>query len=44
MKRVNEIFTDEEHAALSTVKGARTWREAILSEFGVEPEAEVARP
>jgi hypothetical protein len=35
VKRINEHFTDEEHTALSTVKGERTWREAILQEFGV---------
>ena len=41
MKRINEHFTDEEHAALLRVKGARTWRDAILEEFDVQSEAEV---
>lgn len=41
VKRINEHFTDEEHAALFAVKGARTWREAILEEFDVEVGAEV---
>lgn len=41
MKTVNETFTDDEHDRLATVKGDRTWREAILEEFGVT-ETEVA--
>ena len=41
MITINEQFSDEEHAALSTVKGGRTWREAILEEFDVEVGAEV---
>jgi hypothetical protein len=38
VKRINETFTDEEHSALSEVKGERTWREAIVEEFGVNDE------
>lgn len=34
--QLNETFTDDEHDALSDVKGDRTWRLAILEEFGVE--------
>lgn len=41
---INEAFTAEEMHALRSVKGARTWREAILEEFGVEIETEAARP
>lgn len=44
MKTVNETFTDAEHERLAAVKGARTWRDAILEEFGVEVETEAARP
>ena len=40
VKRINEHFTDEEHAALSAMKGERTWREAILEEFGVATNVE----
>jgi hypothetical protein len=36
VKRINEIFTDEEHSSLSEVKGDRTWREAILQEFDID--------
>lgn len=36
MKQINETVTDDEHAALTDVKGERTWREAILEEFGVD--------
>lgn len=36
MKQVNETFTDEEHAKLVAVKNGRSWREAILEEFGVD--------
>jgi len=36
MKNINETFTDNEIEALRDVKGARTWREAILEEFGIE--------
>jgi hypothetical protein len=36
VKRINETFTDSEHSALSEAKGERTWREAILEEFGVQ--------
>lgn len=35
MKQINETFTESEHEALSDVKGSRTWRAAILEEFGV---------
>jgi hypothetical protein len=38
VKRINETFTDEEHSALSDVKADRTWRVAILEEFGVDYE------
>lgn len=41
MKRINEHFTDEEQGALSDVKGERTWRKAILEEFGVVVESDV---
>jgi len=36
MRRVNAMFTDAEHEGLRSAKGDRTWREAILEEFGVE--------
>lgn len=42
VQHINEAFTVEEMRALRSVKGARTWRDAILEEFGVEGEAEVA--
>ena len=35
MKNINETFTDDEIEAMREVKGDRTWREAILDEFGV---------
>ena len=35
MKNINETFTDDEIDAMREVKGDRTWREAILDEFGV---------
>ena len=35
MKNINETFTDDEIEAMRDVKGDRTWREAILQEFGV---------
>ena len=35
MKNINETFTDDEIEAMRDVKGDRTWREAILDEFGV---------
>jgi len=35
MKTINETFTEGEMDALREVKGDRTWREAILDEFGV---------
>lgn len=37
MKDVRVTFTNGEHERLNTVKGEnRTWREAILDEFGVD--------
>jgi hypothetical protein len=36
MKNINETFTDDELERLKAVKDDRTWREAILQEFGVE--------
>lgn len=36
MKTINETFTEDEIDALQDVKGNRTWREAILQEFGVD--------
>jgi hypothetical protein len=44
VQHINEAFTAEEMHALRSVKGSRTWRDAILEEFGVDTEAEVARP
>lgn len=35
MKTINEAFENEEFQALKEVKGNRTWRTAILEEFGV---------
>jgi len=36
VKAIRETFTDLEHEQLKSVKGDdRTWREAILEEFGV---------
>lgn len=36
MRQLNETFPDDEYDQLKDVKGARTWREAILEEFGVD--------
>jgi hypothetical protein len=36
VKQLNEHFTDEEHNELTEIKGNRTWRKAILEEFGVD--------
>ena len=36
MRTINETFTDDEIEAMRDVKGDRTWREAILQEFGVK--------
>lgn len=36
MKNINETFTDAEMERLQDVKGDRTWREAVLQEFGVD--------
>ena len=35
MKHLNNTFTEDEYEELKDVKGDRTWREAILEEFGV---------
>ena len=35
MKNLSEKFTDDEFAQLQAVKDGRSWREAILEEFGV---------
>ena len=35
MKRIYETFEDEEFQKLEKVKDDRSWREAILEEFGV---------
>jgi hypothetical protein len=40
VKTIRETFTDAEHARLAEVKGDRTWREAILEEFGVAGDIE----
>jgi hypothetical protein len=40
MKTINETFTNDELEALKEQKGDRTWREAILKEFGVHNEVE----
>jgi len=37
VKSINPTFTDEEHRELADQKGDRTWREAILEEFGCRP-------
>lgn len=36
MKTINEKFTEEEYQDLKDVKGEKTWREAILKNFGVK--------
>jgi len=36
MKDIRVTFTDDEHEGLAAVKQERTWREAILEEFGVD--------
>lgn len=38
MKQLNETFTDAEFEQLKDAKGGRTWRDAILAEFGVSDE------
>ncbi len=38
MKRINEAFTDDEFQQLKDEKAGRTWRAAILEEFGVDAE------
>jgi hypothetical protein len=38
VKSITESFTEVEHSALKEKKGDRTWREAILEEFGVSEE------
>lgn len=35
MRGISESFTDGEFEQLKDVKGDRSWREAILEEFGV---------
>jgi hypothetical protein len=35
MKQINATFEDGEHVSLKAVKGDRTWREAIIEEFGI---------
>jgi hypothetical protein len=35
VKQLNETFGDDVFADLQEVKGDRTWREAIVEEFGV---------
>lgn len=35
MRGISERFTDGEFKELKEAKGDRTWREAILEEFGV---------
>ena len=36
MKGISEQFTDEEFEALRAIKGERSWRKAIMEEFGIE--------
>lgn len=36
MKTLNQTFEDDEFKRLEAVKGSRSWRRAILEEFGVE--------
>jgi hypothetical protein len=36
MKNINVVFEDEEVEQLREVKADRTWREAILDEFGID--------
>jgi len=36
VKSLNETFTTEQFRELKEVKGNRSWRRAILDEFGVE--------
>jgi len=38
MRNLNERFTDTEFERLRDVKGDRTWREAIMAEFGIDYE------
>jgi len=38
MKQLNETFEDDDFRELERVKEDRTWREAILQEFGVQEE------
>ena len=38
MRQLNETFEDDDFQELERVKGGRTWREAILQEFGVQDE------
>jgi len=36
VKQLNTTFEDSDFEDLAEVKGDRTWREAILQEFGVD--------
>lgn len=36
VKWLNEAFNEENYEELQDVKGDRSWREAILEEFGVK--------
>jgi len=36
MRSLSERFTDDEFEQLKDEKGDRSWRDAILEEFGVE--------
>jgi hypothetical protein len=36
MRQLNETFPDDEYSKLKEVKGDRTWRSAILEQFGVD--------
>jgi len=38
MRSINPTFTEDEFQALKEAKQDRTWREAVLNEFGVEVE------
>lgn len=36
MKTMNEKFTEDEFEKLQESKGDRTWRKAVLEEFGID--------
>lgn len=40
MKGIQVNFTDAEHSKIKEIKGDRTWRKAVLEEFGVESDEE----